>query len=843
MAFYKGKVGLKTYPLYSGSVCFNPSEQAAMVEDEQTEVKEIYIPRLKDLDLSGFKKIYLKSGDYTKPAWVSPGGITYENNAMVPQFLSDDNRLTLSFLNLDKSSNQAYTLQTKTDEDPDWSKKVISGANVNRSSYNNRWLIQQRPTLKQIGTTGKYFPNIETNSGYMDFLNSRTSFGNLLDLNFLVGSANAPFVYGFNTITSDNERTAGGFSNLNRRIYKVNEDDEIEEGTYFGYLGGGNLRNTSFDYSGGTISAQEYQISNTLTNMTGATFYIDGWALSSSQAGWLGNNYTGLAFFGRNYSAANYQQGYATTSNFERKEYTDGETYEITETMNRTNSDTSQTMPDKRLFGLIYDDENDQFYVLIYSAIFPQIFNTVNYYENQDRVRVMIAPAVVNEDLTFYYASSVNVFDTINYTIKNTFFNGDMPEPESASINFDDENTEIEGGGDDPYEDIYLDETQGGDGTQDWTKEQPDDGGRGDFSAMYGDYQKIFTEGDFVQLSQYINHTINALQEKNASLINNAFTQGNYYPGIIDNIRSGIISMFRVPYSVNYTGAASFAIGGMGMLDLGKDIDDYTTDRAGSTVTAGLANTIQRYTQTLTTLLPIYGNYLDYEPYTKASLFIPFIGNVSIPINFLYNKALELKWVFCNLNGDFVTSLYAGGEFITSWSGNCAMPMKLTNIDTSGQFTGLISTIAKQGAMIGAGGATAGGMAGKIGADLYKKDPSALSLYGASSLALGAAGLGMGAAAVMSSNPSTGTLAIEGNASTGTHGWLNFQDVVLTVETPKWAIYKDYSKLTGNTTGMTATLRNVHGYTKVGKVQIRCMATDEEKAALAEILKAGVILP
>lgn len=106
-------------------------------------------------------------------------------------------------------------------------------------------------------------------------------------------------------------------------------------------------------------------------------------------------------------------------------------------------------------------------------------------------------------------------------------------------------------------------------------------------------------------------------------------------------------------------------------------------------------------------LQPYYNNYLDYEPYTKMSLYIPYIGEFDLNPDEVTGKTIR---IFCNVNvitGDMAAVVTANGNVVYTAAGNCFRSLPVT----AGDATQIIQAgVAAAGIIAGAavGGAAAG---------------------------------------------------------------------------------------------------------------------------------------
>ena len=86
---------------------------------------------------------------------------------------------------------------------------------------------------------------------------------------------------------------------------------------------------------------------------------------------------------------------------------------------------------------------------------------------------------------------------------------------------------------------------------------------------------------------------------------------------------------------------------------------------------------------------PFFNSFLDFEPYTKISIMLPFIGIVPIPTNRVMGGQIKVNYVLDNRNGNCVAQLFGKSmrnmeesvankwSLLGQWSGNTKIPMAL----------------------------------------------------------------------------------------------------------------------------------------------------------------------
>ena len=212
-----------------------------------------------------------------------------------------------------------------------------------------------------------------------------------------------------------------------------------------------------------------------------------------------------------------------------------------------------------------------------------------------------------------------------------------------------------------------------------------------------------------------------------------------------------------------------------------------------------------------------FEDYRDYTE-TQVSAYLPFIGFVDLDPRDVIGCDLHLEYWQDVITGTCVATISPkvgnNAECAYQFTGNAAVQLPITAADRSRLLSGIL------------GGATQGAAAGgSIGG------PVGAIVGGALGGAIGAAS---GAFGVQKSN------GFSANAGALTK-----------YKTPYILIHRSipadpilYDAYYGNPSNTTATLRNLHGFTRVRECYIDIpKATDAEKAMIEAQLKQGVILP
>lgn len=205
-----------------------------------------------------------------------------------------------------------------------------------------------------------------------------------------------------------------------------------------------------------------------------------------------------------------------------------------------------------------------------------------------------------------------------------------------------------------------------------------------------------------------------------------------------------------------------------------------------------------------------WGAYLDYEPFTTAQLYLPYVGTHQIAIDDIMGKTVKVVYHVDILSGSCIAYVKCGSSVLYSFIGQCSSSIPITANDWTNVINGALNIASAIGTMISSGGASAPSAAGTIAST-----------------------------AVNSLKPS-----IEKSGSlSGTGGMMAIQKPYLIITRPKQAIPSNQNKYMGYPSFITTGLGAISGYTEVEDIHITGInACDEEIAEIEELLKGGVIL-
>lgn len=205
--------------------------------------------------------------------------------------------------------------------------------------------------------------------------------------------------------------------------------------------------------------------------------------------------------------------------------------------------------------------------------------------------------------------------------------------------------------------------------------------------------------------------------------------------------------------------------------------------------------------------------YMDYSPYSKVSIFLPYIGTKPLNVDDVMNQDLHIRYRIDLVSGSCVAMIKVGDRVLYQFTGTCATAIPVN----SQQMGNIIRSAVSLGVAVGA---TAGAIAsgGALAA------PAASAISSAANLA--------------TSKPDVSHSSSIGSAS----GLMAIQTPYLIIERPRQAIPEDQQTYTGFPSFITEDLGELNGYTEVEIIHLHGMScTDEELEELDRLLQEGVI--
>ena len=312
------------------------------------------------------------------------------------------------------------------------------------------------------------------------------------------------------------------------------------------------------------------------------------------------------------------------------------------------------------------------------------------------------------------------------------------------------------------------------------------------------DSKPLLTTGDFLRVYKLTATDLTALQNK---LISNGFLD-DLIPKLRTDAMDYIVGLNAIPISATNVAASSIKIANLDTEIQASYLSWYIEDIDFGEIA------LTEYFQT----------FMDYSPYTKLSVYIPYCGIVPLNVDNFMNDKISMKCRVDMLTGQFVVFISNSVGVVTTVSGNCAYQLPVRANDYNRLVT---SGLGLLGGIVGTAGALATGNV---------------------PLAIGA-GLGTVGGLVATSQAMTKPDVTSKGALGGNYGLLGNRKPYLIIQRPTISVPSDYGKTIGYMSRITAKLGDLSGYTVVEEVHLEHIsATDDEKRLIENALKSGVIL-
>ncbi len=234
------------------------------------------------------------------------------------------------------------------------------------------------------------------------------------------------------------------------------------------------------------------------------------------------------------------------------------------------------------------------------------------------------------------------------------------------------------------------------------------------------------------------------------------------------------------------------------------------------------------------TLQEFWGSALDYSPYTRVEIYLPFIGVQTLRTEDVMKTTVHVKYHVDALTGDCIAFIKCGISVLYTFNGNCKM-----NIPLSARSTDFLQKVAAAaGFAIGAVGVSVGGGAALAGATKAAQINAAQKTATAADIQSDSMAISS-AANIASTKINTSR---SGDISGGLSLMASFVPYFI-IHRPVQSLAKDFNKFKGYTSNITKRLGDLTGFTEVEHVNLQGIpnATAAEMAEIKTALRNGVI--
>lgn len=240
-----------------------------------------------------------------------------------------------------------------------------------------------------------------------------------------------------------------------------------------------------------------------------------------------------------------------------------------------------------------------------------------------------------------------------------------------------------------------------------------------------------------------------------------------------------------------------------------------------------------------------FGSFLDYSPYTKVTIFLPFIGYKQLNVDEVMNSQIHLTYRIDAYSGACIAFIHVtktiGSTTLSSviyeFDGNCAMDIPFTSGDMSRYVSAILGTAASTaGAVISMG---AGAKLATQSIPITANDPWTKNDFSNKQTVTGLSDLGNGSAELVGGKPQIQ----RGGSLAGANASMALKQPYIIIERPMQQMPADYANFIGIPLNMTKTLSQVTGFTVVSQIfMASSQATDDELNMINTLLRQGVVI-
>lgn len=264
---------------------------------------------------------------------------------------------------------------------------------------------------------------------------------------------------------------------------------------------------------------------------------------------------------------------------------------------------------------------------------------------------------------------------------------------------------------------------------------------------------------------------------------------------------------------------------------------------------------ISRYTEINCGTLGIpeyYGNYFDYSPYSKAHIYLPFIGIQELNVDDIVGHVVNVTYRIDEYNGSCIAMITVAkvtevngvnveySNTMYQFSGNCAVELPIAGGSQAAIKAGMMQADAYQHAsQIAASAQMIGGVASLIGGIIGL---SAGAVGGGISQMVGAGATAAYGQANALSHMLSGKSTVQKSGSFGSsHGALGIKKPFITITRPKQIQVPNYNDLYGFPAHKSVMINACTGFLRCREVHvISATASEAEKSLIESMLKSGV---
>ena len=215
-----------------------------------------------------------------------------------------------------------------------------------------------------------------------------------------------------------------------------------------------------------------------------------------------------------------------------------------------------------------------------------------------------------------------------------------------------------------------------------------------------------------------------------------------------------------------------------------------------------------------------WGSALDYSPYTKLHIYLPYVGMREINADEIMGKTIGITYHVDLLSGACTAFVTANGSVLYQFNGQCCINIPMAASNFTDMIHSAVTAIGTVAATVSPGSAAAAVTGGAM-------------LAGAVQMGANAANAAMGSKPTFQHSGQMG----------GSGGMLAVQTPYLIIERPRQSMPEGLNGFVGFPSNINYKLFDLTGYTVIDSIHLDGIpATDTELSEIESLLKGGVIL-
>ena len=225
---------------------------------------------------------------------------------------------------------------------------------------------------------------------------------------------------------------------------------------------------------------------------------------------------------------------------------------------------------------------------------------------------------------------------------------------------------------------------------------------------------------------------------------------------------------------------------------------------------------------------PYWGNCLDYSPYTKISIYLPYVGYQELNTDEVMGRQLHVKYKIDLVSGACMAIILVNSSVLYQFSGTCSAQIPISNENYDGLMNSVMSLISDVKAP-----------EGKTAVE--GKAPEQRTLHGDENTYMDMP-TGLAEAAVGVVNAIKPTINHAGSVKAAP-GFLGVQTPFLIIERPHQCLAENYNNFHGYPCNMYKKLGDLSGYTQVDSIHLNIPdATENEIIECESLLRGGIVI-